>query len=425
MGGVHAPTPVEDGLTHALWVLAASAIVALVARLALRASNALARVTVAADGSLLTPGGAAVAVLEELLHELEQFCAGYGLGGFVFGRAPAGRPSSRERSRACPALNELPNSDRAIDAYADALEEFERHRTGRRLSYGKRTSRTPSFPRINEDPVAETEHAMLQSSEDGAHSPARRLEDESPREPPQCVVLGDAAVGKSTVIGALKAHAEEHGVRVRFVEGVPSCASDQVGIVLVVWSPASAVTPSSPLIPSSDSGSSMGDDQPTGESAEPPAGAFACGGAQLEPEAATQPAAESLAAYVARHVRLMQQASESPHLPGKGMLSSKPWRPPKTTLVLANMSDAHPCPHTEFEALGPEHIFLAGSAALGTNMHNLWRLVEQCAKPRQEAEPAAGGDGGETSLRPDSLTMDTSPERTRARRRRDREIAAA
>ena len=125
------------------------------------------------------------------------------------------------------------------------------------------------------------------------------------------------------------------------------------------------------------------------------------------------------------HVRLMQQASESPHLPGKGMLSSKPWRPPKTTLVLANMSDAHPCPHTEFEALGPEHIFLAGSVALGTNMHNLWRLVEQCAKPRQEAEPAAGGDGGETSLRPDSFTMDTSPERTRARRRRDREIAAA
>ena len=67
-GGVHAATPVEDGLTHALWVLAASAIVALVARLALRASNALARVTVAADGSLLTPGGAAVAVLEELLQ---------------------------------------------------------------------------------------------------------------------------------------------------------------------------------------------------------------------------------------------------------------------------------------------------------------------------------------------------------------------
>ena len=122
-GGVHAATPVEDGLTHALWVLAASAIVALVARLALRASNALARVTVAADGSLLTPGGAAVAVLEELLQELQQFCAGHGLGGFVFGQALSGRPSSAQKARSCPALNELPNSDRAIDAYADALEE--------------------------------------------------------------------------------------------------------------------------------------------------------------------------------------------------------------------------------------------------------------------------------------------------------------
>jgi hypothetical protein len=435
-GGVHAATPVEDGLTHALWVLAASAIVALVARLALRASNALARVTVAADGSLLTPGGAAVAVLEELLQELQQFCAGHGLGGFVFGQALSGRPSSAQKARSCPALNELPNSDRAIDAYADALEEFERHRTGRRLSYGTRTSRTPSFPRINEDPVAETEHAILQSALDGERSPARRLEGESRREPlrgpPQCVVLGDAAVGKSTVIGALEAHAEERGVQVRFVKGVPSRVDDEVGVVLVVWSPSCAGAPSSPLIPSSASGSSIGDDQPTGESAaEPPASAFACGGT-LEPEAAAPPAAESLAAYVERHMRLLQQASEPLRLPGTGVRNHKPWRPPKTTLVLANMSDAHPCPHAEFEALSPEHIFLAGSAALGTNMHNLWRLVEKCAKPRQQAEPVAGGDDDAASLGLDSPTprcchdsLDAPPQRRQARRRREREIAAA
>jgi len=411
-------------IVGAALLLVAAYLVAFGSRIATIISNLTlrcARATTAPNGALLEPGAAVVAVFVQFLHELQALFAVPIVGTFsalldrgqrladwlFFGPDSPSKLTSRERSLSCPALAELENSDRAIDACTEMLSEFERHRRGRRLSYGSRMPRVPSMPILaegdNEDALLAKEciEEAKERIEEAARSPAKRLEDElgeviarhaSERIGglPHCVVLGDPRVGKSSVIAALEQFAAKQAVKVRFVEGLPCHGQDrfysQVGVCLVVCDLALLA------------GADARDDVPTGASEEsPPSPPGSRVGAAADADS------ESLGQYVERHHRQLCKASGAADAPVAA-------RHPKT-IVLANKSDLTPAPLTEIAALDATHIFVAGSAACGTNMVSLWRLIETCAAPRLEAAAPGSPKVSEGELSPGRASHTPPPSR--------------
>lgn len=147
---------------------------------------------------------------------------------------------------------------------------------------------------------------------------------------PHLIVLGDAGVGKSAVIDVLETYAWSNDVELSVVEGKPTSREALVAATpLVVWD-------------------------------------------------AVDGSRGTLKDYVARHMRELthQLSSLGGSAKERAALNTR-------LLVLCNKSDVHPCPLPEFAALeGASIKFLAGSATRGTNMRELWRLVETCAAPR-------------------------------------------
>ena len=186
------------------------------------------------------------------------------------------------------------------------------------------------------------------------------LHDPGPHSPPapHLIILGDARVGKSTLIDVLQGFATRKGVELMILEGrssdLPACAaalsSSQCHslVPLVVW----------------DADNPM-----------------------------------PLVDYVTHHLNeLVSAIGERPNAPtgGDPCASPKASRAARLTrqlqnrlLVFCNKTDELPCPLPQLAALDPSTIFLAGSALRGTNMRELWRLVETCAAPRLRGLPTS------------------------------------
>ena len=155
---------------------------------------------------------------------------------------------------------------------------------------------------------------------------------------PHLVVLGDPGTGKSTVIRVIQGFASSNGVAIDVLEGLPGpdrSVDLASAVPLVVWD-------------------AVDDDR------------------------------GSLKTYVARHLKLLTQA-----LSNQGGASKEREALVARLLVLGNKSDVQPCPLPEIDGLAPGTVFMAGSAAKGTNMLTLWRRVEVYAVPRPKDDKPA------------------------------------
>ena len=167
---------------------------------------------------------------------------------------------------------------------------------------------------------------------------------------PHLIVLGDVGTGKSTVIRVLQGFAASNGVVIDVYEGLPQSHEKSVDLAsavpLVVWD-------------------------------------------------AVDDARGTLKNYVNRHVKALTAALSS-----QGGSSKEREALVARLLVLANKSDAQPCPLPEIHALDKKTVFMAGSAAKGTNMLTLWRRVEVYAVPRPNLR--------EVPVRPTAVAMERS-----------------
>ena len=188
-------------------------------------------------------------------------------------------------------------------------------------SRSKRNSRDESYSRSNtSSPAPEPALSRNHSSLDrSAGAPPPTI---PPR--PHVIVLGDAGVGKTAVVDVIEAFAINNDVELCVLEGKPHSREALFSATpLVVWD--------------------------------------ALGGRG------------ALKDYVARHLKQLTCELTTPR--ERDALASR-------LLVLCNKTDKSPCPLPEFSSLAASTRFLAGSATRGTNMRELWRLIELCAAPR-------------------------------------------
>jgi hypothetical protein len=272
------------------------------------------------------------------------------------------RRRAMSRSLSCPALVEL-KSKRAIDACADMLVAFEsmdeRHQP-KRIPRAQSLETLPEHP----EPAEESSTGITEPSSVGGQSETVGVSGD-PKQNVHLFVLGGQSVGKTTIVDVLQGFASRNGVRLNIREG-PSSAGESLAqaiqscVPLIVWDASRA--------------SHLG----------------------------------SLVEYIAEHILQLARAlvhqfytlplltsgqtKGSPQAVGADATLAIESRVAKTLaarkLVVCNKSDVQPCPLPEVEALEPSTIFLAGSAMRGTNMKELWRLVETCAAPRPDAEEA-------------------------------------
>ena len=191
-----------------------------------------------------------------------------------------------------------------------------RHRGGYSGNRSQASSRHPSVSPSGSVPASRSISRQV-TPDEALERPAR----------PHLFVLGDAGVGKSTIIDVLEGFADSRGVDLEVWEGAPSNREAlAVAVPLVVWD-------------------------------------------------AVDEGRGPLKEYVHRHLTSATSKCSPPlsHKEREALFSR--------TIVVCNKSDVAGCPLPEMQALPSGTLFLAGSATRGTNMRELWRRVETCAAP--------------------------------------------
>jgi len=328
------------------------------------------------------------------------------------------RRKAMARSLSCPGLVELKSSP-ALDACADMMAAFDtvELESPKRFHSPTRMRRNQSLETLEEEGHRQEQAAPSVASAPPRASPSARMFASALTPVPltTLVVLGAPSVGKSAVIQTLKNFAQRSGVSLNiFEQGVPQqCAGWVQSILphlqhcvpLVVWDAVGNGQHASHRLNLAEYISfhihTLVHEVCGALRKGAVARAVAYGGdhgcAALDTDGEADAYREG-----------SKEAEDEPPVPveSPAAMESRLSRMfGARKLVLCNKSDLQPCPLPETAALDASTIFLAGSARRGTNMRELWRLVETCAAPRPALEKAHSGRARGSRPRPGGIAV--------------------